>query len=193
MAKRILRSRLFGFKKSDVLLYVNEMDERAEEKLKAKDKEISELKERISDLEKNREAVIRVLQIADEKAESMIKEAKENSEEIRSKTEAEVREQKELMNREIEIKRRAVKNYYINENKKIEQIRSDVERMRESSIDAIKRFEAELRQLGRMTKNSSAYVNSAMNYAETSSNLETFNDVERTIPVRLVKSVGSEG
>ncbi len=192
MAKRILRSRLFGFKKSDVLLYVNEMDERAEEKLKAKDKEISELKERISDLEKNREAVIRVLQIADEKAESMIKEAKENSEEIRSKTEAEVREQKELMNREIEIKRRAVKNYYINENKKIEQIRNDVERMRESSIDAIKRFEAELRQLGRMTENSSAYVNSAINYAETSSNLETFSDVERTIPVRLVRSVGSE-
>ncbi len=192
MAGKRLRTRLFGFKKSDVLAYVYEMDEKAEKKLEAKDNEISELKERISDLEKNREAIIRVLQIADEKAESMVKEAREDADEIRTKAENEAREKKELMNREIEIKRKAVKNYYINENRKIEQIRSDVERMRESSIDAIKRFEAELRQVGRMTENSTAYVNSAIDYAERGSSLETFADAERTIPVHIVESLSSD-
>ncbi len=191
MAGKKLRSRLFGFKKSDVLAYVSEMDARAEEKLAAKDKEIEELKERIADLEKNREAIINVLQIAKEKSDSMLKEARESADEIRNKAEEEAREKKELMNREIEIKRRAVKNYYINENKKIEQIRNDVERMRESSIDAIKRFEAELRQVERMTENSTAYVSSAIDYAERGSNLETFNDVEREIPIHIVESLNT--
>ena len=189
MAGKKLRSRLFGFKKSDVFSYIYEMDEKAEVKLSEKDKEISQLKETIADLEKNREAIISVLQIAEEKAEDMVKEARKEADGIRNKAEAEAREMKEHVNREIEIKRKAVKNYYMNENKKIEQIRTDVERMRESSLEAIRRFEMELRQVGRMTENSSAYVNSAMDYADRSSNLESFDDVERTIPVHIVKSI----
>lgn len=189
MAGKKLRSRLFGFKKSDVFSYIYEMDEKAELKLSEKDKEISKLKETIADLEKNREAIISVLQIAEEKAEDMVKEARKEADGIRNKAEAEAREMKEHVNREIEIKRKAVKNYYMNENKKIEQIRTDVERMRESSLEAIRRFEMELRQVGRMTENSSAYVNSAMDYADRSSNLESFDDVERTIPVHIVKSI----
>ena len=61
--------------------------------------------------------------------------------------------------------------------------------MRQNSLEAIKRFEAELRQVGRMTENSSAYVNSAIEYAESGTSMETFSDVERTIPVHIVESI----
>ena len=94
-----------------------------------------------------------------------------------------------MANREIEIKRKAVKNYYLNENKKIEQIRTEVDRMRERSIEAIRRFEEELSQVGKMTDSSSAYINSAIDYAQQGSTLEVFGDVERTIPVHIVESI----
>ncbi|MBR5155002.1 MAG: hypothetical protein IKW62_00770 [Clostridia bacterium] len=189
MAGKKLRSRLFGFKKSDVFSYICEMDEKTEAKLAEKDKEIAELKEKIADLEKNRDAVISVLQTAEATAKNMVEEARKTADDIRERAEAEAREKKEMLNREIEIKRKAVKNYYVNENKKIDQIRVEVERMRESSLEAIRRFEEELRQVGRMTDNSTAYVNSAINYAERGSNLEPFRDVERTIPVHIVESI----
>ncbi len=189
MAGKKLRSRLFGFKKSDVFAYICEMDEKTEAKLAEKDKEIAELKEKIAELEKNREAVISVLQTAEKTAKDMVETAHKTADEIREKADAEAREKKEMLNREIEIKRKAVKNYYVNENKKIDQIRVEVDRMRESSIEAIRRFEEELRQVGRMTENSTAYVNSAINYAERGSNLEPFNDIERTIPVHIVESI----
>lgn len=192
MAEKKLRTRLFGFKKSDVFSYICEMDENTAAKLGEKDEEILKLREEIKEHEKNRNAIIRVLQVAEEKAAEMMKTAKEDADALRAETEAELREKKELVNREIEIKRRAVKNYYLNENKKIEQIRSDVEKMRESSIEAIRRFEAELRQVGRMTENSSAYVNSAMDYAESGSRLEAFGDVERDIPVRIVEALPTD-
>ncbi len=189
MAGKKLRSRLFGFKKSDVFSYICEMDERAEAKLADKDKEISELKEHIADLEKNRDAIINVLQTAETNARELVKSARDEAAEILAKAEEEALEKKELVNREIEIKRRAVKNYYMNENKKIEQIRNDVERMRESSIEAIKRFEAELCQVSRMTENSTSYVNSAMDYVDRGTSLETFDDVERRIPVHVIESI----
>ncbi len=189
MAEKKLRSRLFGFKKSDVLCYICEIDEKTEAKLAEKDKEIAELKGQITELEKNREAIINVLQTAETNAKNLVDEAKKTADDIREKAEAEIREKKEMLNREIEIKRKAVKNYYLNENKKIDQIRTEVDKMRERSIEAIRRFEEELSQVSRMTDNSSAYVNSAINYAQQSSTLETFDGVERTIPVHIVESI----
>jgi cell division septum initiation protein DivIVA len=189
MAGKKLRSRLFGFKKSDVFGYIYEMDQKAETKLAEKDKEILELKDEIAELQKNREAIINVLQIAEANAKELVKSAQVEAEEILDKAEKEAYEKKELLNREIEIKRRAVKNYYINENKKIEQIRVEVERMRENSIEAIKRFEQELIQIGRMTANSRSYVNSAMDYAENGATVEPFEDAERVIPVHIVESI----
>ena len=52
MAGKKLRSRLFGFKKSDVFSYICELDEKAETRVLEKEKEITELKDRITDLEK---------------------------------------------------------------------------------------------------------------------------------------------
>ena len=187
MAGKKLRTGLFGFKKADVFSYIYEMDEKAEAKLAEKDREISDLKVQVEDLRAERESVLGVLKIAEGKAQELVSDARKEAGNIIDKAETEAREKKELVNREIEIKRRAVKNYYINENKKIEQIRSEVERMRVASLEAIQRFETELRQVERMTENNTAYVNSAMDYAETSSALESFNDVERTIPVHIIE------
>ncbi len=186
MKGKRLRSSLFGFKKSDVLMYISELDEKAELKLADKDKEIRELRIKNDELEKNREAVISVLQIADKRAKDMVEEAQAEANGIRERAEVEVKQKKELVNREIEIKRKAIKTYYANENKKIEQIREDVERMREASLEAIRKFESELRQVQRMTDNSSAYVSSAMDYADTSIKHEEFQDVGRVIPVHIV-------
>lgn len=189
MSGKKLRSRLFGFKKADVFSYIFEMDEKAEAKLSEKDREIEELKERIAELEKNREAIINVLQTAETKAKEIVEAANQKADEIISSAEEEARQQKENVNREIEIKRKAVKSYYVSENKKIDQIRSEVERMRETSLAAIRRFEEDLRAVGRMTENSSAYVNSAIDYAENGVQLESFDDVERTIPIHIVKTI----
>ncbi len=189
MAVKKLRSRLFGFKKSDVFSYICEMDEKTEAKLTEKDKEISKLKTEIAELQKNRDAIISVLQTAETNAKNMVEEARKNADDIRNKAEAEVREKKEMLNREIEIKRKAVKNYYLNENKKIEQIRTEVDKMRERSIEAIRRFEEELSQVGRMIDSGAAYVNSAINYSQNGSGLETFENIERTIPVHIVESI----
>ena len=178
MVGKKLRSRLFGFKKSDVFSYICEMDERTEEKLSEKNYEIEELKNKIADLEKNREAIIKVLQTAETKAAEVVEEANKRAEEIIGKAEEEVRQMKENVNREIEIKRKAVKSYYVNENKKIDQIRGEVDRMRESSLAAIRKFEEELRAVSQMTENSSAYVRTAIDYAENGVKLESFDDVE---------------
>ncbi len=186
MKGKRLRSSLFGFKKSDVLMYISELDEKAELKLADKDKEIRELRIKNDELEKNREAVISVLQIADKRAKDMIEEAQTEASGIRERAEVEAKQKKEILNREIEIKRKAIKTYYANENKKIEQIREDVERMREASLEAIRKFESELRQVQRMTDNSRAYVSSAMDYADTSIKHEEFQDVGRVIPVHIV-------
>ncbi len=191
-----LRTRLFGFKKADVYSYVAEMDAKASDRIAEKESEIEELKaklaeseERIKELEANREAVINVLQIADKTAKEMVCEAQDKAEKIRKETEEEVREQKNNVNREIEIKRKAIKNYYAAENKKIDQIKNEVERMRRASMDAIQNFERQLREVERMTENSGAYLDSAKEYAVTESVPESFGDVERNIPVHIVETV----
>ena len=189
MAGKKLRSRLFGFKKSDVFSYICEMDERTEEKLSEKNCEIEELKKKIADLEKNREAIIRVLQTAETKAAEMVESANKKAEEIIGKAEEEARQMKENVNREIEIKRKAVRNYYVNENKKIDQIRGEVDRMRESSLAAIRKFEEELRAVSQMAENGRAYVSTAIDYAENGVKLESFDDVERTIPIHIIETI----
>ena len=189
MVGKKLRRRLFGFKKSDVYDYVQEMDSKAAEKLAEKDKEIAELREKIAELEANRDAVVSVLQIADAKAKEMVAEARSEAEEIRKTAEREIQEQKSIVNREIEIKRRAIKSYYANESKKIDQIKGEVERMRQASLEAIRSFERQLYEVERMSDNSSSYLNSAMDYADTGAVPEAFENVDRDIPVHIVESL----
>ncbi len=189
MIVKRLRRRLFGFKKADVYNFISEMDESTAKKLAEKDEEISKLKERVAELEANRDAVINVLQIADQKAKEIVSEAEKKAETMRNDTENEIKEKKDIVNREIEIKRKAIKNYYANENKKIAQIKGEVERMRQASLDAIQNFERQLREVERMADNSGSYVNSAMNYAQTGSALESFDRGERNIPIHIIETI----
>lgn len=189
MIVKRLRRRLFGFKKADVYNFISEMDESTAKKLAEKDEEISKLKERVAELEANRDAVVSVLQIADQKAKEIVSEAEKKAETMRNETENEIKEKKDIINREIEIKRKAIKNYYANENKKIAQIKGEVERMRKASLDAIQNFERQLREVERMTENSGSYVNSAMNYAQTGSALESFDNGERNIPIHIIETI----
>ena len=184
-----LRRRLFGFKKADVYAFITEMDNKAAERLAEKDKEIEELKAKLAELEANRDAVISVLQIAEKKAKELVDDAQNRADTIRKDAQQEVQELKTNVNREIEIKRKAIKSYYATENKKIDQIKGEVERMRRASLDAIQNFERQLREVERMTSNSSSYVDSAMDYAQTGAALETFADVDRDIPVHIVESI----
>ncbi len=182
-----LRRRLFGFKKADVYAFISEMDQQATEKLAEKDKEIEELKAKVRELEANREAIISVLQVADQKAKEIVVDAEKKAEELRANAEREVQELKNNVNREIEIKRRAIKSYYASENKKIDQIKGEVERMRRASLDAIQNFERQLREVERMTQNSGSYLDTAMDYAQTGAVPESFSDVERDIPVHIIE------
>lgn len=184
-----LRRRLFGFKKADVYAFITEMDEKAAEKLAEKDKEIEELKARVAELEANRDAVISVLQIAEKKAKEIVADAQDRADTMRKDAEHEVQEMKTNINREIEIKRKAIKSYYVTENKKIDQIKGEVERMRRASLDAIQNFERQLREVERMTANSSSYVDSAMDYAQTGAVPESFANADRDIPVHIVESI----
>jgi len=189
MLGKRLRSRLFGFKKADVYNFISEMDEKAAEKLAEKDKKIEQLRAKVAELEANRDAVVRVLQIAEAKAKEIVSDAEAKADTMRKDTEREIQEKKGIVNREIEIKRKAIKSYYANENKKIDQIKIEVERMRRTSLDAIQNFERQLREVERMTSNSSDYITSAMDYAQTGASLETFDDIERDIPIHIVKSI----
>ncbi|MBQ7096792.1 MAG: DivIVA domain-containing protein [Clostridia bacterium] len=213
-----LRSRLFGFKKSDVYDYIIELDERASEQLNEKDREIAELKaklaeyeEKLNEYEKNRDAVVKALILAEKKAEEIVCAAEEEAANMRKNAELEIQEQRDItnreiqeqkdnvdreireqknnVNREIEIKRKAIKNYYSTENKKIDQIKSEVERMRMASMEAIQNFERQLREVERMTENSSSFLESAKNYADTGSAPEVFADIERNIPVHIIESI----
>lgn len=186
MSGRILRSGLFGFKKADVYNYICELDEKAEARIREKDNEIAELKARIDELQKNRDAVVNVLQTAEQSAREIVSRANESAEEMIRKTEREVSEKKGIVNREIEVKRRAIKSYYAAENKKIAQIKSEVERMREASLAAIKRFEAELSEVEHMRENSAIHAQYAMEYGEGVELPKPFDDVERIINVRTI-------
>lgn len=184
-----LRRRLFGYKKADVFAFVTELDHKAAEKLAEKDKQIDELKAKVAELEADRNAVINALKVAEEKATEIVADAREKADSMRKDAELEIQEKKNNVNREIEIKRKAIKSYYANENKKIDQIKVEVERMRKASLDAIQNFERQLHEVERMTANSSSYVGTAMDYAQTGAALENFNDVEREIPVHIVESI----
>lgn len=186
MSGRILRSGLFGFRKADVYNYICELDEKAEARIREKDGEIAELKARLDELQKNRDAVVSVLQTAEKNARDIVSRANESAEELLRKTENEMNEKKGIVNREIEVKRRAIKSYYAAENKKLAQIKSEVEKMREASIAAIKRFESELLVVESMGKNSELHSQYAMEYGEGVELPKPFENVERIINVRTI-------
>ena len=181
------RNSLFGFNKSDVCEYIRSMDERVENKLRDKDREIAELKSEIAELSRHRETIVSVLQTAQQSAKSIVEDAQRDADELRRKTDSEVEEKKGLANREIEIKRREIKQYYSAENKKIEQIRFEVEKLRTASLNAIKRFETELTSIEKVAEQSAGYNETVMESPDFEKNVpKPFEGVERNIPIKTV-------
>lgn len=117
------------------------------------------------------------------------KACEEELEAMKKNCDVELTEKKSTVNREIDIKRKAIKNYYETENKKIDRIKNEVERMRKASMDAIQSFERQLREVERMSENSSSYLETAENHSQTDSVPEVFADAERDIPVHIIESI----
>lgn len=187
------RNSLFGFNKSDVCDYIREIDERMENKLKDKDREITELKKEIAELSQHREMIVNVLQTAQQSAKTIMEDAQRDADELKRKTDSEVEEKKDLANREIEIKRREIKQYYSAENKKIMQIRSEVEKLRMASLDAIKRFETELTRIEKTAEQSAAYNETAFDAPDFAAVPKPFEGVERNIPIKTIIHGSQDG
>lgn len=117
------------------------------------------------------------------------KACEEEIEAMKKNCDIEITEKKSNVNREIDIKRKAIKNYYETENKKIDQIKCEVERMRKASMDAIQNFERQLREVERMSENSSSYLETAETHSQRGSVPEVFADAEREIPVHIIESI----
>ena len=188
MEGKRLRTSLFGFNKADVCDYIRSMDERIDEKIQVKEREITELRKQIEEMQKEREEIVNVLHNAEKSAKTIVDDAHRDAAEIRTKTDAEMEAQKDRLNREIEIKRRAIKSYYVAENRKIAQIKEEVERMRLASIEAIHRFEAELSEIESLSENKTGYVDSAIDFNDKSQITEPF-DVVRAIHINNVKMI----
>lgn len=181
-----IRTSLFGFNKSDVCEYIRSMDEHVELRLKDKEREIAELKKENAELREHREAVVSVLQTAEKSAKTIVEDAQRNADELKMRTDREVAEQKGLVNREIEIKRRAIKNYYNAENKKIAQIKNEVEKLRKASLEAIRRLETELSEIEMISEQKAGMTENAVKLAENAAVPSGFDGVERSIPINTV-------
>lgn len=186
MSGKRFRTALFGFNKADVCDYIRELDERADKNLSDKNAEISSLRQEINILREQRESIVTVLQTAEKNARDIVDGAKKDADEIRQNTDKEINEKKVLLNREIEIKRREIKNSYAAENKKIAKLRSEVNKMRLASIEAIKKFEEELSQVEAMSSVRSSLIETVLEGQNMSNMPEGFSDAVRSIPVQDV-------
>ena len=177
------RIAVFEEERDSVIKALRVAEEKAEEL-------VASAREKVDTMRREAEEEIR---IKNERCDAEIKAKQELcDEEIREKKtncDTEIQMQKNNVNREIDIKRKAIKTYYATENRKIDQIKTEVERMRRASMDAIQNFERQLREVERMTENSGSYLESASSYSQTGAAPDGFSDVERDIPIHIVESI----
>ena len=192
MEGKKLRTGLFGFNKTDVCEYIRSMDERLEEKIKAKDEEIESLKAQIEEMRTQRDEIVQVLHSAEKNARNIVEKAQQDADDIKAKTNAEIAEQKEHTNREIDVKRRAIKSYYVAENRRISQIKEEVEKLRRASLEAIKHFENELSELEKQTDSQEGIIETAIEMSENKPGVEPFENVVRAIHVHNISGVEKE-
>lgn len=197
MSGKLLRSSLFGYKKSDVLEYIERLDERAENRIKEKEAEaeaakaeIAAVKGELEEARKNRDAIVSVLEIAQKHAKEIIERAQKSAEEIESGARSFAEKEKSNLNREIEIKKRDINNHFLSESKKITALRKEIEEMRQMSLRSIRKFEQDLGNIEAILEQKEDYTKKAMDKAEVSA--ENFFDSIRTVPIRVIKSENKE-
>lgn len=204
MSGKLLRSRLFGYKKSDVLEYIERLDERAAKRVDEADKrarekeaeanalkaEMASVKGELEEAQKNRDAVVSVLEVAQKHASDIVENAKRTAYEIESSARENAEKEKNNLNREIEIKKRDINNHFLSENKKINALRREIEDMRKTSCALIKKFEHELGNIDETLKQKENMTENAMEKSRLDNNI-FFNSV-REVPIRVIKSQADE-
>lgn len=194
MGDKRLRTSLFGYNRKDVIDYINNLDLNAQKMIKEKTDENKQLKDEIDgmkheleDARKNRDAIVSVLEIAQKKADEIMTDARAAAKQIEEDAAKYAEDEKNNVNREIEVKRREIDNQLIGESKKIASLRKEIEDLRQASLKSIKRFEQELGNienlLNQKEKNAAEEAESASEKKKGS-----FFDAIRTVPIKIVKS-----
>lgn len=194
MGDKRLRTSLFGYNRKDVIDYINNLDLNAQKMIKEKTDENKQLKDEIDgmrheleDARKNRDAIVSVLEIAQKKADEIMTGARAAAKQIEEDAAKYAEDEKNNVNREIEVKRREIDNQLIGESKKIASLRKEIEDLRQASLKSIKRFEQELGNienlLNQKEKNAAEEAESASEKKKGS-----FFDAIRTVPIKIVKS-----
>lgn len=204
MHGNLLKSRLFGYKKSDVIKYINSLDEQASKNLQearseaeaykaeatVAKAELAALKAELEESRKNRDAIVSVLEIAQNHAKEIIENAQKTADEIETGARSFAEKEKSNLNREIEIKKRDINNHFLAENKKIAALRKEIEEMRQMSLRSIKKFEQDLGNIESLLEQKENITNKAMTKAD--SDAENFFDSIRTVPIRVIKPENPE-
>ena len=194
MGDKRLRTSLFGYRRKDVIDYINNLDLNAQKMIKEKTDENKQLKDEIDgmrheleDARKNRDAIVSVLEIAQKKADEILTGARAAAKQIEEDAAKYAEDEKNNVNREIEVKRREIDNQLVGESKKIASLRKETEDLRQASLKSIKRFEQELGNieslLNQKEKNAAEEAESASEKKKGS-----FFDAIRTVPIKIVKS-----
>ena len=197
MSGKLLRSGLFGYKKSDVLGYIERLDERTEQRIKEKEAEakaaraeVLAVKEELEEARKNRDAIVSVLEVAQRHAKDIIERAQKTAEEIESGARNFAEKEKSNLNREIEIKKRDINNQFLSESRKIDMLRKEIEELRKTSLRSIRKFEQDLENIESVLEQKDEYTKNTMEKANIDA--ENLFDSIRTVPIRVIKSENKE-
>ncbi len=132
MENKKFRSRLFGFRKSDVCEYIQGMNAEFSERLQQKEAECQNLRKDLYDLRRRAAE----MQAEKDKVAGALIQAEEKAREIVHTTE-----------QEAEDKRRTLEQDYKAEQEKLRAIRAEIADVRKSALDAIQRFEEKMGEL----------------------------------------------
>lgn len=132
MENKKFRSRLFGFRKSDVCEYIQGMNTEFSERLQQKEAECQNLRKELYDLRRRTAE----MQAEKDKVAGALIQAEEKAKEIVSATE-----------QEAEDKRRTLEQDYKAEQEKLRAIRAEIADVRKAALDAIQQFEKKMGEL----------------------------------------------
>lgn len=132
MENKKFRSRLFGFRKSDVCEYIQGMNTEFSERLQQKEIECQNLRKELYELRRQTAE----MQAEKDKVAGALIQAEEKAKEIVSATE-----------QEAEDKRRTLELDYQAEQEKLRVIRAEIADVRKAALDAIQQFEKKMGEL----------------------------------------------